>query len=169
MADYAGTNAAIGTGIAFSIGAAIANAPLMWHPLMGKPKPKLPLAQRILPGEDDELFNKILNGEVVDPELVFEINRDRGFVGKPSIVPTVRSYGEEKDKLDQLRAGAAQNFKFRMELQDRVLAGLSKTDKDPQHEIFTKEELVELLNTMMITDEDVMEKATHDLGAWMGE
>lgn len=54
LADYAGTNTAIGTGIAFSIAAALCNTPLMFHPLMGKQTPKPPLAQRILPGEDDE-------------------------------------------------------------------------------------------------------------------
>ena len=45
LADLAGTNVAIGTGIAFSIAAAMANSPLMWHPIMGKQKPKPPLAQ----------------------------------------------------------------------------------------------------------------------------
>ena len=45
LADLAGTNVAIGTGIAFSIAAAMANSPLMWHSIMGKQKPKPPLAQ----------------------------------------------------------------------------------------------------------------------------
>jgi hypothetical protein len=76
LADAAGTNAAIITGIAFSIGAALANSPLMMQ--MGRPKPKPPLAKRALPGEDDDLFQKIVDGEVVDPELVFQINHHRG-------------------------------------------------------------------------------------------
>ena len=169
LADYAGTNAAIATGIGFSIGAACANSPLMWNPQMGRPKPKPPLAKRVLPEEDEELFRKIVNGEVVDPELAFQINQHRGMVGKPSVVPTVKSYEEERDELDLLRKGAADNFKFRMELQDRVLAGLSKKEHDPEKLVFDKDELVDLLNTMNITDKDVMEKATNDLGIWMGQ
>lgn len=169
LADAAGTNVAIIVGIAFSVGAALANSPLMWHPLMGRPKPKPPLAKRALPEEDDELFQKILDGEVVDPELVFELNHHRGMVGKPSIVPAVKPYEEEKDDLDKLRAGAAENFRFRMNLQDRVLAGLANGEKDADNLVFSKKELVEIFNTMMITDKDVTEKATNDLGIWMGQ
>ena len=85
----------------------------MWHPLMRKPKPKPPLAQRKLPGEDDELFEKIVNGSVVDPDLAFRINQDRGLQGKPSVVPKVKSYEEEKDHLEDISKGAAETFKFR--------------------------------------------------------
>lgn len=150
LADAAGTNAAIITGIAFSIGAALANSPLMMNQ-MGRPKPKPPLAKRALPGEEDDLFQKIVDGEVVDPELVFQINHHRGMAGKPAVVPTVRSYEEEKDELYKLRAGAIDNIRFRMMLQDRILAGLSKAESDPDNLVFSKEELVEMLNTMMIT------------------
>lgn len=169
LADGAGTNTAIITGIAFSIGAALANSPLMLHPQMGKPKPKPPLAKRALPGEDDDLFQKIVDGEVVDPELVFEINHNRGMAGKPAIVPTVRPYEEEKDELYKLRAGAIDNFKFKMMVQDRVLAGLAEAKNDPDNQVFKKQELVQMLNTMMTTDDDVMQKATSDLGIWMGQ
>lgn len=169
LADAAGTNIAIITGIAFSIGACLTNSPLMWHPLMAKQKPKLPITKRSLPEEDDELFQKIVDGEVVDPELVFELNHHRGMVGRPSIVPSVKPYEEEKDELDKLRAVAADHFRFRMSLQDRVLAGLAKSEKDPDNLVFSKQELVEMLNTMMVVDKDVTEKATNDLGVWMGQ
>ena len=62
LADYTSANIAIIVGIGFSILAALANSPLMWHPLMGKPKPPTPLAKRKLPGEDDDLFKQILAG-----------------------------------------------------------------------------------------------------------
>ena len=113
LADYAGTNVAIGIGIGFSIAAATANSPLMWHPLMGKPKPKVPLAKRQLPGEDDELFTRILNGSVCDPEMAFHINQDRGIRGLPSIVPRVKPYEEDKGHLSEISKGAAETFKFR--------------------------------------------------------
>jgi hypothetical protein len=84
-------------------------------------------------------------------------------------VPTVRSYEEEKDELYKLRAGAIDNIRFRMMLQDRILAGLAKAESDPDKLVFSKEELVEMLNAMMITEEDEMEHATNDLGVWMGQ
>jgi len=49
LVDYSSINAANGTGVASSIVAATVNYPLMWHPLMSKPK--LPLVQCKLPDE----------------------------------------------------------------------------------------------------------------------
>ncbi|KAL7537544.1 hypothetical protein ACHAXR_007899 [Thalassiosira sp. AJA248-18] len=169
LADAAGTIPAICTGIAFSIAAAAANSPLMWHPLMGKPKPKPPLAQRKLPEEDDELFRKILDGDVVDPELAFQINQERGLRGKPSVVPRVKPYEEEKDRLDEIARGAGGAFKFRMEVYDRVLAGLAKEEDDPENLVFNKEELVNVINTLRGDDQSLIGKASGDLGQWMGE
>lgn len=169
LADYAGTNAAIGTGIAFSIFAATANAPLMWHPLMSKPKPKPPLARRKLPDEDDELFQRILGGDVVDPELAFQINQDRGLHGKPSVVPRVKPYDEEKDHLSDIAQGAGDTFKFRMELYDRVLAGLASEEHDPENLSFNKQELVQLMNTLKGNDQALINQTSEDLGQWMGQ
>jgi len=170
LADYLGTNISIGIGIGFSVLAALANSPLMWHPLMGRPKPKPPLAQRKLPDEDDELFTKIIDGQVVDPELAFQINHHRGLLGKPSIVPRVKPYDEEKDHLNDISAGASETFKFRMDLHDRVLAGLSEAGEghDPEQLVFSKEELVGILNTMRGDDQAVIDKASSDLGQWFG-
>ncbi|KAL9182774.1 hypothetical protein ACHAXT_004053, partial [Thalassiosira profunda] len=169
LADYAGTNVAIGTGIGFSLLACVANAPLMWHPLMGKPKPKAPLAQRKLPDEDSELFQHILNGEVVDPELAFEINRDRGMHGKPSIVPRVQPYTGDRERLKEIAQGAGDSFRFRLDMYDRVLAGLAKEGRDAENLVFDKEELVQLVNTMRGEDEALIETTAEDLGKWMGQ
>lgn len=169
LADLAGTNAAIGVGIFFSVAAAAANAPLMWHDQMGKPKPKPSLARRKLPGEDDELFQKILDGDIVDPELAFQINQDRGLHGKPSIVPRVRPYEEEKDHLSDISKDAASMFKFRMELYDRVLAGLSEEGSNPDDLIFDKDELVRILNVLKGDDETLNAQSAGDLGQWMGQ
>ena len=126
LADAAGTTTAISTGIGFSIIAALANSPLCWHPSMGKPKPKPPQAQRKLPEEDDELFRKIVDGEVVDAEMAFRLNQHRFLEGKPSIVPRVKTYDEDRDHLENITAGARAGFEFRLDLFDRVLAGLGK-------------------------------------------
>lgn len=47
-----------------------------------------------------------IKGEVVDPELAFQINKERGLHGKPSVVPRIKSYDEEKDHLEDLYKGA---------------------------------------------------------------
>jgi len=169
LADLAGTNAAIGTGIAFSILAASANAPLMWHPLMRRQKPKPPLAQRKLPDEDEELFQKIIDGDIVDPELAFHINRDRGLHGKPSIVPRVKQYDEDKDHLDDIAKGAGDTFKFRMALYDRILAGLSSAEHDPDNLIFDREELVQIMKTLKGENQGLIDQSSSDLGQWMAE
>ncbi len=106
---------------------------------MGRPKPKPPLAQRKLPEEDDELFKHIIDGDAVDPELAFELNHYRGMHGKPSIVPKVKSYEDERDDLGALAVGAGKNFKFRMELYDQVLAGLHQSKRDPDNLVFDKD------------------------------
>jgi len=168
LADLAGTNVAIGTGIAFSIAAAMANSPLMWHPIMGKQKPKPPLAQRKLPSEDKELFQKIIDGDIVDPELAFQINQDRGLHGKPSIVPRVKQYDEEKDHLDDISRDAAESFQFRIGLYDRVLAGLEKAEHDPENLIFDKKELVQILKTLKGDNQSLIDQSSSDLGQWMG-
>ena len=147
----------------------IANSPLMWNPQMGKQKPKPPLGKRKLPGEDDELFQKILDGDVVDPELAFEINRDRGLHGKPAITPRIKTYEEEKDHLDLLAKGAGETFKFRLDLYDRVISGLSEMEDDPEHLVFSKDELIDVLNSMKGVNRGVEEEASRELGQWFGE
>lgn len=196
LADYAGTNVSISTAIGFSILAALANSPLCWHPMMGKPKKPKPLAQRKLPDEDDELFQQLIEGDIVDPELAFQINQDRGLHGLPSIVPRVKPYDSEKDHLEDISKGnvsmpskfpsngsgplisnfritiskgAGETFKFRLGLYDRVLAGLAEAENDPENLVFSKDELIELLNTLKGDDQAVIDKASGDLGKWMGE
>lgn len=169
LADAAGTNAAIWTGIAFSIAASIVNAFLMCHPLMGRPTAKPPLAQRKLPGEDDELFERILDGDVIDSELAFQINYDRGLHGKPSVVPRVKTYDEEKDHLGEIAKKAGDVFKFRMEIYDRALAAVAGEEQTSGDMIFTKEEMVNFLNTLKGHDQELMDKTSGDLGQWMGQ
>jgi len=58
------------------------------------------------------------------------INRDRGLHGKPAITPRIKTYEEEKDHLDLLGKGAGETFKFRLDLYDRVISGLSEMEDD---------------------------------------
>ena len=173
LADAAGTNVAIGTGIGFSLLAGAANTPLMWHPLMGKPAPKIPAERQRLPGEDEELLRKILDGDAVDPELAMEINYERGLQGKPAAVPRVKPYEEEKDALNNIAKGAGKGFKYRMDLYDRALAGIVH-DSSPapspwDRREFDRSDLVQLLNTIRGHDQALVDEAAGDLGQWMGD
>ena len=169
LADYAGTNVSIGIAIGMSLLAALVNSPLMWHPLMGRPKPTVPKAKRALEGEDAEMVEKLISGDVIDAELILYINMKRALHGKPAIVPRVKPYDEEKDNLGDIARGAADTFKFRMDINDRALAGLSKPDKDSGNLIFNKQELVKLINISKGNDQPLINQTSSDLGQWMGD
>ncbi len=169
LADSTSTNISIITGIAFSILAAAINAILVWHPLMGRPKPKVPVPKKRFAHEDEELVNKILDGEFVDPELVFDINRDRGLHGKPALIPRVRPYSEEKDHLDSLADQVCAVAKFREEMFDRILHGIASNKSNPDNFEYNVEEVCKIMNSVRGNDEELMAQSSSDLGAWMGE
>ena len=172
LADATSTNTAIITGIGFSIGAALANAPLMLHPLMKKKAPKPPPQKRIFKGEDEEIVEKMLSGSYVDPELTLEVAKHRAMNGKPTVVPRVRPYAEDKDDLSKLAKEATKTFEFRRDLADRILSGLVLEKEDHENLEFSKEELVQFLKTVSRgdgQDQAMIDEATSDLGNWMGQ
>ena len=59
-------------------------------------------------------------------------------------------------------------FKFRMELFDRVLAGLASSENDPENLVMNKNELIDVLNTMRGGDRALEEEAGAELGKWIG-
>jgi MFS family permease len=60
LADSAGTNTAIWTGVGISFGAALINTPLMFHKGYGPAEKKKPRSKMALPGEDTDLIEKAL-------------------------------------------------------------------------------------------------------------
>ena len=164
LADATSSTTSIWTGIGISFLAGIINAPLMRRPEMGPPPPRVPAEKRILPGEDVEAAEEALSGEHVDPALVFTLNLQRGREGKRFIVPSVKTYSDDKESLDELRENARENFKFRTELMDRVLCELS----DPNSEV-NNEELCKFLNNAARGDPDVIDEHTRDVGQWISD
>ena len=163
LADAAGTNPAIWTGIGISILAAVVNAPLMFNPLFGKVEPLPPRAKRALEGEDLEFVAQALKGDFVSPDILFEVNYNRAIHNKAAIVPKVKSYEEDKDSLPELMSHAAEMFKFKMEMHDRILSELHdpKSDKDAA-------EFCGFLNTALYGNEEIVQEHTDDLGRWIG-
>ena len=172
LADAVSTNAAIITGICVSVLAAVVNAPLMCHPLMNKQVPKPPPQKRILKGEDEEIVQKLLRGSFVDPELKLQVAKLRAENGLPAVVPRVRAYAEDKENnLGELSREASATFEFRRDVADRILAGLAGGKQDSDGLNFSREELVQFVNTMRGDDQDqiIIDQATSDLGMWVGE
>ena len=164
LADATTTNISIWIGVAISFMAGIINAPLMWNKDMGPPPKPLPYEEWILNDEKAELVEEALSDEHVAPVLLFNINRRRGKVSKPFIVPRVRPYAEDKDKLAELRENAIDNFRFRHAIQDQALAELSNANSD-----ITAHELCDLMNTAVSGDPEAVKETTTDVGQWVAD
>jgi len=160
LADETSTNTSIWVGVRISLLAGVINAPLIWRPEMGPPPKPLPYDEWILKNENANLKEEELSDEHAPPVLLFHVNRQRGAVHEPFIFPRVKPYAEDKDKLDEFRANALDNFRFRQALQDQTLAELTAPNGR-----FNAEELCDLLNTAVANgDPEAMHKSTTDVG-----
>merc|ERR1712224_386211 len=132
----------MGVGVAISFLAGVINAPLMRRPEMGPPPKPLPYDDWFAQDEAANLVEEAVSDEHIPPALLFQINRKRGIVNQPILFPRVKTYAEDKDNLDALRANALDNYRFRHALGDQVLAELSAPSGG-----FDAQELSDLLNT----------------------
>jgi len=164
LADSAGTNTAIWTGVGISFGAALINTPLMFHKGYGPAEKKKPRSKMALPGEDTDLIEKALAGEFFDQGQLWLINLDRVKKRQPPIVPKVRPYEEDKDALGELMAHAEENFLTRTENQNLVLAKLANPDEETD-----LQEFCDMLNEAMKGEPEEINEANSDLGQWVGE
>eukprot|EP00536_Pseudo-nitzschia_multiseries_P004817 jgi/Psemu1/189075/e_gw1.84.76.1 len=165
LADETSTNTSIWVGVGISFLAGVINAPLMCRPEMGPPPKPLPYEEWIQKDEEAHLVLEQLSDEHVPPALLFHINRQRNTAHEPFILPRVKPYAEDKDKLDELRANALDNYRFRHALQDQALAELTAPDGR-----FHAEELCDLLNTALADgDSEAINKSTADVGNWIGD
>lgn len=166
LADATSTDTAIWTGIGISFAAALCNLPLTCHPKMSKQHPKPPAYRRILAGEDEELMKLVMGGEYVDPEVLFEINRQRVLNKKTILIPKVKSYEEDEQSLEVLAKHAKEFIKFRRDMYAKILREIAK-DKDGCR----REDLCELLNFAYgrVEGTEGKEEARNDLGRWVGE
>lgn len=165
LADATTTNTSIWIGVGISFLAGVINAPLMRLSEMGPPPKPVPYEDWIVQSESANLTEENLSDEHVPPVLLYQINRERRTLNKPFILPRVKSYAEDKDKLNELRANAVDNYRFRHALQDQVLAELTAPNRR-----FDVDELCDLLNTAIASgDPDEISKSTSDLGQWIGD
>ena len=167
LADATSTNISIWIGVGLSFLAAVINAPLMWRPEMGpSPKP-LPYDDWFAQDEAANLAEGALFEEHVPPALLFQINRKRGIINQPSTIPRIKTYAEDKEHLDALRANAIDNYRFRHDLGDQVLAELSAPNGR-----FDAQELSDVLNSYATSanfDPEAVSAATADVGQWIAD
>ena len=164
LADALGTNTAIWIGVGVSFFAGLANAPLMRVPGLGAETKKEPLTRRPLKEEDEEVVERALNGEWVDPAVLVAMNKKRALNGLPVLMPRVASYEDDKTDMDQLRARAYENFLFRREANDEILASLKRPEKEA--DLTT---ICEQINTAMQSDSETANQTYDDLGKWFAD
>ncbi|KAL7458690.1 hypothetical protein ACHAWC_010328 [Mediolabrus comicus] len=110
ISDMAGTPVAIWICIAISFIAAFVNVPLIW--VKGCNIPPKPRTDEMKPlkGEDKDLVEKALRGEWIPAQALEEIQEQRFNNKQPYLVVPTRSYAEERDKLQELRKRAKEDF-----------------------------------------------------------
>lgn len=163
LADYAGTNAAIWTGIGFSFAAALANYPLTWRPEMGRSIPPLPIQRKVLKGEEEEWVRKALRGEYIPPDVYYQLNIHRALKKQPFLIPLVKLYEEDKAELKALADHSRETMEFKIQLIDHLLG-----------EIHSKvigmnaAEMTEVLNVALAGgSKEQSEEAERRLGKWV--
>ena len=159
LADSLGTNPAIWIGIGVSFLAGVINWPLMWIPGLGPPEKKSHEETALLDGEDEELVEKALKGEFVDPIRLHELNVNRIKEGHHVLTPAVSSYEEDKEQLDILRGQARATFEYRKKFGDKILLQLKNPSVD-------KQEVCNLLNAGFDTDTAEAKLSHEKLGEW---
>ena len=165
LADAAGTNAAIWTGVGISFLAAIINTPLVFQKQLFGPEPKKPHPEsRPLVGEDKELVEKALRGEWVPAEVLIALNQEREERGQPYIVAHVKTFEEDKASLALLDLDARTAFQWWQEDNDRLLREVtdpSRRDKLP--------EICAKLNTALHSDPSLKAEVHQELGRWFAD
>ena len=164
LADRLGTNPAIWIGVGVSFFAGLVNAPLMCVQGLGAEAKKEPLTRRPLQEEDEEVVERVLNGEWVDPAVLVAMNKKRALNGVPVLMPRVVSYEDDKANMDQLRARAYQNFLYRREANDEILANLRRPEKESDLPT-----ICEQINTAMQSDSETANQTYDDLGKWFAD
>jgi hypothetical protein len=164
LADAAGTNAAIWTGIGVSFLAALVNSPLMFRKGFGKKPKKLPPELRPLTGEDDEIVNKILRGEYVDPLTVNQLNWARMERGDPLLVVHPKPYSEDREHLAELKHRAVDDFRSRQEHLEELLSKFS----DPSFKA-NLPEMCNKVNSSLTANPETIDEVHRELGQWFGD
>ena len=158
-ADEVGTEACMWTCVGVSILAAVVNLPLTFSPAL-KVHPPPDYAHTALDFEDTELVEKIMKGDWVPLKVLTELNTRRYRDGLPFLTPPVRSYEDDKDRLNEMRKNAREDFAYQ-HFQHYFYLRFQDTAEHRQ-------EIVDHLNRSASPQQD-LDKTAEDLGKWFAD
>mmetsp|Transcript_15553 Transcript_15553/g.25547 ORF Transcript_15553/g.25547 Transcript_15553/m.25547 type:complete len:490 (-) Transcript_15553:40-1509(-) len=164
ISDLAGTPVAIWICIAISFIAAFVNVPLIWVKGCNVPDKPRTSEKKPLKGEDKEMVEKALRGEWIPAKVLEEIQEERYKNNQPYLVLPVRSYGEERDELKELRMRAKEDFLYH---QGKTNEYLNKYNSLPPSE---RRGFCDQINrSMEAGNQDEVDTANADVGKWFAD
>lgn len=188
LADTAGTTNAIWTGVGVSLFAALVNAPLMRNPKFGRvveeeQSSNILSDQKSMDADDDNaekasealLIEKASRGDFIPSRELFKLNWKRRLNGESLIIPSIQPY--DKELLSVLEEESKVSFNFQKDLNDQILSklynerqqlssgGSSSAETNKQ----VAKQYSDALNLLQSGDSDSANKATNDLGVWIGQ
>lgn len=164
LADNVGTEVAIWTGVSISFLAAGINFPLVYQPGMGPPAKKDHTELHALDWEDDEIVDKLLQGEYVPGAVLDKVNEQRFRKGLPCLLPAVGTFDDDKERLKKIKKEAADDFRYLIKRQHYYLSELAKS-----RESGTLAEEVKNYNRAIRISPEQRDKVHQELGLWFSQ
>mmetsp|Transcript_7928 Transcript_7928/g.12222 ORF Transcript_7928/g.12222 Transcript_7928/m.12222 type:complete len:466 (+) Transcript_7928:932-2329(+) len=158
FADAAGINTTLWTAIGISILAALVNLPLSFIPELKK-KEHVDY-QQALGLEDHELVDRALSGEWVPAKFLQDINESRLRQGLPLLVPPCHEYDEDKDRLEEIKKHAKEDFAH---LRERAYIYLNELHEPETRELIIKN------SKKSVPHRGEIDKSAEDIGRWFGQ
>lgn len=160
ISDNAGISACMWTCVALSWLAAVANAPLIWSPLLQRKK-KVNYHQELLDSEErTELISRAMQGDWVPAHVLAELNEKRVDEDLPLLFPPLKPYEEDKDNIKALKLHATEDMEY---YKEQLIKNLHDVETEEQ-----KEEVAKRMNKLNrpLTDQ---RKEAEELGRWFAE
>lgn len=171
-ADAVGTTWCMWTTVLVSVVAALVNLPLMWTPILKvhSHRDQQPMTEKspdqiggdykLLDTQDTDQVDQVMKGDWVPAKLLAELNADRYNAGLPFLLPPVRSYQDDKDKLCNLYRHAREDFEYQ---HFRQYYYLSLQDTPER-----KRDLVEHLSKS-VPPKEVQKERAAAMGEWFAD
>lgn len=169
LADSAGTEVAVWTGFGVSILAAAINAPLMWVRGMGPPPPKVDKAERPMKWEDQEVVDKLLQGEYVPGAVRDKINDERTQKGLPFLLASPGTYADDKARLTELRGLAKEEFQYECNRNYNILSEIAEQRGSPELHGTLENALGQVNESLAMVGDERVDEVYSKLGQWFAD
>ena len=169
LADSAGTEVAIWTGFGVSLGAAAINAPLIFVPGMGPPPKKLGKEERPMKWEDQEVVEKLLQGEYVPGAVRDKINEERNRKGLPFLVAKPGTYEHDREQLQTLQRLANEEFRYETQRNHNILHEIAEQQGSPELQTKLEDALEKVNASLAMVGDEQTDQAYSELGQWFAD